>query len=744
MSTLKLGLIAGSWKKLAIPLVLVAALFGALVFVITSRVLLGNLQQLENESARQTSLQIGSAFAFDTEHLQRLATSYAEWEDTFAYVRGGASGYLDANYTPSLLESIDVDHVWILDSQGRLVGSASRQVTPAEEAVPVDAALLRDFSRYAGNQFQLRSATPERRFMNLSGRLYSIAARKITRDDLSGDAGTLVFARLWMQGRIDRIAELTRRKLSISPPLAGEGPDSVVLVEHGGEMHVHTWLLQPDGRPAAVVDIDWQRDLLVAARRATLITIVTLIAGFLLLTALLALRLRRSEDAVLRHQRSLANQAGTDALTGLRNRSALEEVSQAVKEGSAAVLYIDVDRFKALNDSFGHAAGDEILREVAQRLQSTVAPRDQVVRLGGDEFLLVLMDVDSREALARIALRVRDQFVAPIKVAGSLVQVTLSIGAALYATDGNTLNEVIRCADLALYEAKEGGRNGHCVYDSELGRRKADADAMRDALARAIRDRGVTVEYQPQHSTHTGELTGFEALARWQDAALGQVPPSRFIALAEQHGMIDALGQQVIQSVCEQLHGWRSRGIPVRPVSINLSARQFDSGTLLDFIRDTTRSFGVEPQLLTFEITESVFMAQAGPQVDVLHRLRALGFHIAIDDFGTGYSSLSYLRLLPVSTIKIDRSFVHDLDGSEAGSALVRSILDIASHFGLRVVAEGVETHEQLLRLRELRCEAVQGYLLNRPMSASSCEQLLLIPAGRRDSATTQSLRIVK
>jgi diguanylate cyclase (GGDEF)-like protein len=510
-------------------------------------------------------------------------------------------------------------------------------------------------------------------------------------------------------------------------------------------MHVNAWLLQPDGRPAAVVNIDWQRDLLVAARRATLATIVTLIAGFLALTALLALRLRRSEAAVLRHQRSLANQAGTDALTGLRNRSALDELTQSIaKAGSAAVLYIDVDRFKALNDAHGHAAGDDILREVAQRLQSTVTSRDHVVRLGGDEFLLVVLDVTARDSLARIAARVRELFSSPVQATGAVVQVNLSIGAALYPSDGSSLTEVIRSADLALYEAKDGGRDGYRIYDSELGRRKADADAMRDALERAIREDMVGVEYQPQHNAVTGELTGFEALARWQDATLGHVPPTRFIPLAEQHGMIDALGQQVIHAVCAQLHDWRSRGLAVRPVSINLSVRQFESGELLDFIRDTTRRFGVEPQLLTFEITESVFMAQTGPHVAVLHRLRALGFHIAIDDFGTGYSSLSYLRLLPVSTIKIDRSFIHDLDSSAAGGALVRSILDIAYHFGLRVVAEGVETQAQLARLRELQCETVQGFLFNRPLPASLCEPLLASPQSRRDSAITQPLRIVK
>lgn len=745
MSTTTPGLIAGSWKKLVLPLVLASLLFGLLVFGLASRVLLGNLQQLEDEAARQASLQVGSSFSYDTEHLQRLAATYAEWDDSYAFVRGENADYLDQNYSPTLLETIDVDHVWVLDSGGHLRGSASRQEAPADVAVPADASLTAGFMRYAGNQFEMRRAAPGRGFLNLSGQLYSIAAKKITRNDLSGDAGTLIFARRWSQGRIERIAELARRPLTIMPLVPGETPGQTVHAEADGAMHVHAWLLQPDGQPAAMIDIDWKRDLLLAARHATLATIIALIGGFLALTGLLALRLRRSEEAVLLHQNRLASQARTDALTGLRNRTALDDVAQSVAgSAGAAVLYIDVDRFKALNDSLGHAGGDDILRVVAQRLGGVVSPRDHVVRLGGDEFLVVVMDVKSRETLAQIARRVREQFQDHIQAGSSMVQVSLSVGACLYPGDANTLTEAIRCADLALYEAKAGGRNGYRIYDADLGRRKADLDGMRDALERALRANRISVEYQPQHNTTTGDLTGFEALARWHDPELGMVPPSRFIPLAEQYGLIDSLGEQVIESVCRQLHDWRSRGVPLRPVSVNLSVRQFDSGTLLELIQEKTRSFGVEPQLLVFEITESVFMDQTGVHANALHQLRSLGYHIAIDDFGTGYSSLSYLRLLPVSTIKIDRSFIHDLDGTEAGSALVRSIVDIAYHFGLNVVAEGVETHAQLVRLRELRCDTVQGYFLNRPMSARECEQLLVANPGRRDTATTQPLRIVK
>jgi diguanylate cyclase (GGDEF)-like protein len=739
------SILTGKWQRMAAPWLAGSLLFGVLVFAVASTVLIRSMQNLEGEAARQGGLRVVSAFALDSENLQRVTRTFAEWDESYKFIEKHTPRYLDVNFAAPYLDSLDVDYVWVLDQHGSVVGSATRLTSRGEQAQSVDPILTTALLIGLGDPVAARSAPLTERYLRIPTGLISVGVNTIRRSDLSGDVGTLVMAHEWSPRRLERLGAVTRRSLQlnlddVTPDV--HSPEQIDIAATSSQvMTVSAYLSGPGHKTVARVSMEWTRDLLAAGRRTTLLVICVLVAGFMGMVGLLAWRLRRSERAVGAQQRLLVSQARMDVLTGLPNRTALLDLAEQFD--STGVLYIDVDRFKWFNDSLGHHAGDDVLRAVAQRLRLAVRSQDVVVRLGGDEFLVVVPDVTTREALEQRALRIREQLQTPVTAGSTPVQVTLSVGCALCPGDSPDFMTAVKHADLALYHAKERGRNCHQIYEPEMGQRKQETDELRKSLAEAIRAQQLHVEYQPQYCVRTGDLTGFEALARWTHPEHAQIPPSRFIPIAEQAGLIDSLGEFVIREVCRQIREWRRLGGVLRPVSVNLSPKQFESGMLIETIRSAAREFGVEPQLLIFEITESVFMSQTDSHALALQQLRASGYRIAIDDFGTGYSSLSYLRLLPVSSIKIDRSFVRDLDGSEANGALVRSILDIARHFGLAVVAEGVETHSQLVRLRELKCDTAQGFFLHKPVSGRDCEQLL-VPEDRREGSTvTQRLRVV-
>jgi diguanylate cyclase (GGDEF)-like protein len=744
-------ILVGNWSKLAAPLLIGSVVAGILAYVIASRLLLATMGDMEREAARQAGMQITSALAMDTQNLERMTLTYSEWSDAYDYAEGTAADFVDTNFAVRYLESIDIDYVWVFDHAGHLVGSASREQDSGARATPVRAIMSAELQRTLGNVKSRRSTLPSQRFAHIDGRLLSLGLGAIRRDDLTGDAGTIVLAHHWTPARLARLGDITQHPLQLKTGIADQRghPAPVEVSEISKDrFQVQVALYEPAGNAVAAMQMQLPRNMMQAASRTTQLVICAVVVGFLLLVALLALRLRRSEQAIIAHQQKLADQAKRDALTGLPNRGALadlrELLSHSTPQDPAAIYYIDVDRFKTLNDSLGHGAGDEILRAVAQRLRAGVNRADAVVRLGGDEFLVLAPGIGSRESAAKLARRMRAGFEVPVLVGEHQVHIGLSIGVAMAPNDAADMEGAIRCADLALYQAKERGRNCHQLYDSELGRRQNETRALADALEVAIRDQQIHLEYQPQYAVDTGELVGMEALARWTHPEMGNVPPSRFIALAEQNGLIDALGEQVIRKACRQMVEWRSAGGLLRPVSVNLSARQFDSGSLVDFIITETRNHDIAPQQMVFEITESVLMKPSDGHAHALQQLRAAGFRIAIDDFGTGYSSLAYLRLFPVSTIKIDRSFVRDLTHVSTDGALVKSVLDIARHFGLQVVAEGVETAEQLERLRELHCDTAQGYFLNRPLPPGECLGLLLSTERKADAAVSQRLRVIR
>jgi diguanylate cyclase (GGDEF)-like protein/PAS domain S-box-containing protein len=416
-----------------------------------------------------------------------------------------------------------------------------------------------------------------------------------------------------------------------------------------------------------------------------------------------------------------------DALTGLPNRVLLHDrATQAIQSShrsgqTMALVFIDLDHFKHVNDSLGHPVGDRLLKLLASRLKSALREQDTLSRVGGDEFVVVLPETDANGA-AHVANKVLQLALAPLQVDQHELTVTWSMGIAIYPFDGADFDALSKCADTAMYRAKRDGRNAYCFYTTEMQAASARVLMLENALRRAL-DRGeLQLHYQPQCSLHSGQIIGAEALLRWQHPELGWVSPAEFIPIAESCGLIHPIGEWVMRTALQQLRAWLDRGMHPLTMAVNLSAVQFRRPDLPDMVVQILAQAGVDAQCLELELTESVASHDPLAAVAVMNRLRQRGVQIAIDDFGTGYSSLSYLKRFQVSRLKIDQSFVQNLVETAQDQAIVTAIIHIAASLGLRTVAEGVETPAQLEWLRQSGCDEMQGYLFSRPLPADRFE----------------------
>jgi len=437
-----------------------------------------------------------------------------------------------------------------------------------------------------------------------------------------------------------------------------------------------------------------------------------------------------------RAEERLTYLAQYDHLSGLPNRALFldrlgQAQAQAQREGwVTAVMLIDLDRFKLINDTLGHAAGDKLVIAVAQRLAKAIRSGDTVSRLGGDEFALILQNLSKPRDAATVGQKVLETLAIPFEVEAHEIFVTASIGITLYPSDGENAEELLKNADSAMYRAKHQGRNNFQFYTAEMNARSGEILQLENNLRRALERREFMLYFQPKADLCSGQLVGFEALLRWQHAELGMVSPVKFIPLMEETGLIVATGEWVLQAACNQLRAWRESGVPLLPISVNVSGRQFQERDMVRSIIGIIRTSGVDPRLLELEITESSLMSNPDEAIEILQELKSFGVRISVDDFGTGYSSLAYLKRFPIDALKIDRSFVQDITRDRDDAAIVIAVVSLAHSLGLTVVAEGVETEEQLSFLITNGCDQMQGFLLAAPLPALACTQLVL--EGRR------------
>jgi len=430
----------------------------------------------------------------------------------------------------------------------------------------------------------------------------------------------------------------------------------------------------------------------------------------------------------------LLHDAFHDKLTGLANRALfLDRLGQAVEryqrraDGGFAVLYLGSDRFKVVNDSLGHATGDQLLIELGERLKCCVRPGDTVARLGGDEFVILLEDAALVEEATRVAERIQHEVRKPFLLDGGRVHTSLSIGVIMSSTYHENAQGILRDADIAMYHAKALGKARHQVFSEEMRDHAVKLLALENDLRGAIERGELRVYYQPIRLITGGQLTGFEALVRWEHPTLGTVSPAMFIPIAEETGLIIELDRWVLRAACRQLKNWQQRfpSIPPLTINVNLSSRQFLEADLVDFVGGVLEEATIQPEHLKLEVTESVLVQHSEAVTVAFHKLKALGVKLYVDDFGTGYSSLSYLQRFPVDTLKIDRSFVHHMATSPESVELVRTIIAMAQALNLNVVAEGIETGSQLAQLEALGCSYGQGYFFAKPLEVSDATALL-------------------
>jgi diguanylate cyclase (GGDEF)-like protein len=438
-----------------------------------------------------------------------------------------------------------------------------------------------------------------------------------------------------------------------------------------------------------------------------------------------------SRDEKIEAERRIQYLATHDALTGLPNRvmfMQLLEQSIAVahrERRKCAVLFIDLDRFKIINDSLGHAAGDQLLIEAAKRLRGSVRDSDVVARLGGDEFVAVLNGVNEAGQVETVARKILANLTTSMEIAGHECRTTASIGIAVYPDNGVDGHILTKNADIAMYAAKEEGRNDFRFYSPEIKSQSIERLVLETNLRRALELNQFSLQYQPKLNAKTGVVSGVEALLRWNHPDLGNLPPLKFIGLAEETGLIVPIGRWVLNTACDQAIAWQKQGLPPLSIAVNLSPRQFQDENLLRDIDETLRRTGLEPALLELEITESMVMQNVERAIKLLSALRARGVRLAIDDFGTGYSSMSMMKQFPIDTIKIDRSFVRDLDNNPQDRAITTAIISMGKALGLTIVAEGVETEGQSDFLKAGFCDELQGYLFSRPVSPAEISALI-------------------
>lgn len=545
--------------------------------------------------------------------------------------------------------------------------------------------------------------------------------------------------------RVRRTGETVTAGAELGSPLLDDDPDQQqpanVVTNAWDEVRRYTIARKLFQFPLAIVvglsehermapAVELQRTYLWRAGAASLAVVVIMALLGRMSSQLQRARTRVAEERIAHAQR-VEYMAFHDSLTDLPNRAFFNHLlTQSIQHSRrygnrTALLFLDLDRFKAINDSLGHDAGDELLQQVSRRLIDTLRESDIVARLGGDEFVVLLPTVAEATQVAPVAEKILSTIGKPFSLAGHQFRISVSVGITLYPDDGEDEQTLIKNADIAMYAAKEAGKNNFQFYSSDLTTDSLERLALETSMRNALERGEFRLFYQAKRDMTTGKLSGMEALLRWDHPDLGLVQPMQFIPLAEENGLIVPIGRWVLQTACEQNVDWQKQGFPSLSMAVNLSARQFLDDNLIGDIKQALDGSGMPAELLELEITESMIMHDMQKTVDILTELKQMGIRIAIDDFGTGYSSLSTLNLFPLDTIKIDGSFIHDLSDEAGARGLTDAVIAVGKSLGLTLVAEGVESKEQEDFLRTHLCDQFQGFYINKPMPAEEFAVLL-------------------
>ena len=733
---------------------LIGGVFGA-----THWILVNSFTSIEADEAHLSMERVSQALQTELRQLRSAAEDNGQWDQAYDFVHGRRPDFVTENFTRYGLDTLHTQVMWMGDDSGQTLVNLGVRGASSGALTHLTPEVLERIQKYASELVPRNSRASTTSLLRLPDGVLAFSAVRVSRSDHTGQADAILVFGHYLDGAlIQRLAEASQSPVTlialdesgtpvsaVSEPVAGWlqtakwGHDEVFVQSRGGDtLDSYALLRDVDGRPLGILTNTVSRTTLQAAKRTIMWAVILLLIGFALLVVLLLTVISRAwrnrtqaQRQWVDQQRKLSRLARRDPLTGLPNRVHLQKLlpkmlKRANRDRSRlGLLNIDLDHFKNVNDSLGHGSGDKLLATFAHRLRAVVSPSDVVVRTGGDEFVVIapmLPDAASADALAE---RIRTAMVVPVDVDGVNMVVTPSIGISVYPEDGAEPEQLLKHADIALHHAKDLGRGNHQFYTPEMNARLRERLEIERALRLALERNELSVEYQPCFDLQTMRPVSLEALTRWRTADGTYIPPSRFIPIAEQSGLIVELGEWVLRTVCLQLSEWQRQRVPLLPISVNISVRQIEHTQLATIVSVLAGELGIDANLLHFEITESAAMQNSPQHLGSLQALRNLGSRILIDDFGTGYSSLSYLKHLPIDTLKIDRAFVRDMAVDANDAAIVRAIVGVAKSLGLQLVAEGIESAEQLDCLRRLGCECGQGFYFSPPVSAESCRAML-------------------
>ncbi|WP_409304851.1 EAL domain-containing protein [Peribacillus sp. SCS-155] len=754
-----------------IVIILVLPLFAIVYYFYSST--MNSMEQIGEEQAI-TSIHIAERLIENLgEDLLAVVSSNSHWEDYRTAIKDKDLSWIEQNVDENLKSVPILDFVVTTDNEGKILSAAEK-----------DGRIVKDLD-YASI---LQRLTKEEKYSGLiktTKGLAIISASKVTNEE--GNApptGNLIFGRLLNSQDISDIQETLQANLVLATKhgqaISAEGgitklpkdipnkPDYSISYEttsHNDTITVHVYKPISDisNEEMATVYIQYplstSTKVLKNMNQMSLFNGIMIILLLVILTAVLQRRIlmplkhfktaleqvatgssikeipakvmAHAEDNIIKLFEQLHRLSNYDYLTELPNRRySSRHLEQTLKNArdhnqKVAVMYFDLDRFKYINDSLGHRTGDNLLKLVAERVAKVVPQNGMAARLGGDEFIIILPEVTNLKEVESIAENIKDIHSAPFLVDSYDLFVTSSIGISIFPDDGDTAEALLMNADVAMYRAKEQGRNKFQFYSSNMNSRLIDKIKMESMLSKAVEDNELFLVYQPKYRVQTNEIIGMEALIRWLHPELGIIPPNDFIPLAEETGLIVSIGKWVLKTACAQNKQWQDEGLPPLRVAVNISARQFQHEDIVKTVKEILKETQLKAEWLELEITESTIMKYGNETVKILKKLKSMGISVSIDDFGTGYSSLSYLKLFPVNGLKIDQSFIKDIHTDRGDLAIVKSAITLGHAMNFEVVAEGVETEQHVEILKKEKCDVAQGYFYSRPVTAEAFEKML-------------------
>jgi diguanylate cyclase (GGDEF)-like protein len=723
----------------------------ALITLITSLfaashiILLGSYRQLEKKQTLRNVERVQNSLSNELANLDNSASDWAGWDDTYVYIKDHNEEYQASNLIPTTFVQLRINLMAFVQANGEIVyaGHFDRNTAEARNFPGLFQSRLPDLLRLRDEEEAIKGILllPEGPLL--------FAARSILTSKRQGPSrGTVFMGRFLDRAEVDRLSAITQLSFSLfryaDPGLPDDATQARdLLIEEKSpfirplnktSVAGYTLLADVFGRPALLLQINMPRDIYRQGKKSIVYFLiwVTLIGlGVVALTHWLVGKLVLSRKRQEQSEQRLEFLATHDPITNLPNRTLfLDLLRQSLayaqrNQLAVAVLQIDLDHFKVVNDSLGHAVGDQMLRALTTRLQKCCRAGDTLAHLGGDAFAILLPDLNDAQNAATVAQKLQAAVKAPFSLAGQELFTTISIGITVAPLDAEDAEALLQNADLAVYQAKAQGRNTYQFFATEMNTRTLTRLGLEKDLRRALERQEFLLHYQPRIDLTSNRITGMEALVRWQHPERGLVQPLEFIPLAEETGLILPIGEWVLRTACAQNRAWQQAGLPALRVSVNLSACQLRQADLINRIGRILTETGLKPEYLELEITESVLMVDIQSTLQILTAIREKGITLAMDDFGTGYSSLSYLKLFPLDYVKIDRSFVRDMTQNPNDAALVRTIIAMTENLNLHSVAEGVETAEQLAFLRRYGCKVVQGYYFSPPVPAEEFVKLL-------------------